>query len=142
MGTGAKIICVGNRYAPEDALGPRVYDHLRRGELPPGVVALDGGLAGVNLLGAVEGVERVVFVDALTGFGRPREVVVLTDPDASVPARALGHGSGLGYLLRALPVACEPPPPSWAVVGAEGTPDAALVSEVAARALELALEAP
>lgn len=135
-----RIICVGNDLRPEDSLGPRVFGLLSGRELGDGVQVVDGGLQGLNLLGLVERSERVVFVDSLSGFGKPGEVQVLSDSDPSVELPSdFGHSSGLGYLLRALEVGCDGTPPRWDVVGAEGTPDGGIVSAVAERALAVAL---
>lgn len=136
----ARIICVGNRLVPEDALGPRVYDRLRDAELPARVEVVDGGLHGLNLLGIVDGTRRVIFVDSLAGFSRPGELVELSASEASAGADGpLGHDSGLGYLLRAVPLACDEPPSTVIVLGCEGEPDESLVERVASRALSLAL---
>ena len=72
--TRSRIICVGNRYCDRDAVGPRVHDALRSRRLPAGVDLVDGGLGGLRLLGLVEGMGRIVFVDALEGFAAPGEV--------------------------------------------------------------------
>lgn len=131
-----RVICVGNRLVHEDSLGPRVYDELASRELPPGVSVIEGGIAGLRLLGAVEGAERVIFVDALSGA--PSGVVTVEGGDARLPEAHDGHGAGLGYLLGALPHVCEGAPPAWSLVGAAGAPDDELVAAVAARALALA----
>ena len=116
-----RIICVGNRYAPSDAAGPRVYDRLAVMALPCDVEVVDGGVAGLNLLHLAEGVERVVFVDAVEGFGRPGEVVVVSATDAAAGSGArYDHSAGLGYLLRVLPAVCDGPPPDVLLVGIEG----------------------
>lgn len=140
------IVCVGNRFVAEDALGPRVLDRLREGArllAREPLELVDGGLLGLDLLSIVERASHVVFVDALTGAGT-REVVELRGPDwqSAISATAAspsswGHDHGLAFLLRALPHVCDTPP-SWELVGAEGLADDALVDAVAARALVLA----
>lgn len=143
------IVCVGNRFVAEDALGPRVLERLR-GEMlahtrePREPLELvDGGLLGLDLLPVVERASHVVFVDAMTGADA-REVIVLRGPDwesatsaAAASASRWGHDHGLAFLLRALPHVCDAPP-SWELVGAEGVADDALVDAVATRALALA----
>jgi hydrogenase maturation protease len=137
------IVCVGNRFVAEDALGPRVHARLRERSLVADAEPLrlvDGGLLGLDLLPLVESASHVVFVDAMTGT-RPREVIELRGADATEAAAASpsswGHDHGLAFLLRALPHVCDAPP-SWELVGAEGIADDALVDAVATRALELA----
>ncbi len=137
------IVCIGNRFAEGDSLGPRVHEQLSRAPLPDGVGLLDGGIRGLNLLGAIEGASRLVFVDALRGFAEDGQVSVVEGADAIDRAdEGFGHSSGLGYLLRALEVGCEGPAPRWVVVGAQGAADEALVSAVARKALDLARGAP
>ncbi|MBI3976747.1 MAG: hydrogenase maturation protease [Chloroflexi bacterium] len=135
-----RIICVGNRFIPADAAGPRVYDALVRRELPDGVQVVDGGLAGLDLLRFVEGVERVVFVDRVVGFGRPGEVVVLDAVEAAVAGGTrYDHAAGLTYLLRALPVVCEGALPDVLLVGIEGEPDEAAIAAAAALSLQVVI---
>ncbi|MBI4955940.1 MAG: hydrogenase maturation protease [Myxococcales bacterium] len=139
----ARIVCLGNRYTAADDLGPRVYDWLAARALPPNVDVVDGGLGGLDLAPIVERSRRVVFVDAVVGLAAPDEVLVL---DAAALAReaageagevGYGHGGGLAYLLRALPIVCASPPPC-ALVGAAAPASQGLVARVAARALGLA----
>ncbi len=136
-----RIICVGNRYVQADAAGPAVYARLRAAALPPGVELVDGGLGGLDLLRLAEGAERVVFVDQVSGFAAPGEVVELPGAEAAATAGPhYDHAAGLAYLLRVLPAVCAGPPPEVWVVGIEGSADAAAVEAAAAASLRLALE--
>jgi len=138
-GGKARIICVGNRFKPGDDAGPRVYDYLAERDLPDGVELIDGGLAGINLLGLVESAQRVVFVDSLKGFAGPGEVVVLDGvAEAGGMDVSYGHSGGLGYLLKALPEVCEGDPPPVLVVGMEGDADGPGIASLARTCLELA----
>lgn len=133
-----RIICIGQRYSAEDVAGPAVYARLVA-LTPPGVEVIDGGLAGLNLLRFMEGAGRVVIVDALCGFGQPRQVLALDPAEvASLAESSYGHSAGLPYLLRALPTVCEGPLPEIAIVGVEGAPDEQAVAEAATLALTLA----
>ncbi len=133
-----RIICIGQRYSPEDAVGPVVYDRLAA-MAPPGVEVIDGGLAGLGLLRFVEGADRVVFVDAVRGFARTQRVLTLDPAEvASFAEGAYGHSSGLPYLLRALPAVCEGRAPEIAIVGIEGPPDEHAATEAARLAVALA----
>jgi hydrogenase maturation protease len=132
-------VCVGNRWVAADAAGPRVYDRLSAEPVPPGVEIVDGGLGGLGLAPLAEGVERVVFVDAVQGFGAPGDVVVLEGPALdAVAAEPFGHGAGLGWLLRTLPLVCEPPVPQLVVVGLEAPVDEGAVVRGARAALRAA----
>ncbi len=134
-----RIIGIGNRYFGDDEVGPRVYDALAQRPLPAGVLAIDGGLRGLDLLGSVEGAQRVIFVDTLNGFGRPGEVVLISRPlDIEEQATAYGHGGGLVFLLRALKATCEGKLPEIFVVGVEGRADERAVEALAGLCMELA----
>lgn len=115
-----RIICVGNRYEPADAAGPRVFDRLRSRELPTGLEVIDGGLAGLDLLRFFEGADHVVLVDGVCGFAAPGDLVVLEAEEvAALAADRYDHAAGLPYLLRALPAVCAGRPPRVQVVGIE-----------------------
>ncbi len=134
-----RIVCIGSRFRAEDAAGPRVYDRLLGEALPPGVDLVDGGLAGLGLLRFVDGAERVVFVDQVSGFGRPGDVLALDPGDAALAAPpSPDHGGGLPYLLRVLPGVCEKTVPRVSVVGVEGPADERAIARAAALAMELA----
>jgi len=116
-----RIICVGNRYFPGDDTGPKVYDFLLGVPLPPDVQLIDGGLMGLDLLRFVEDAERVVFVDSVSGFGRPGEIVILDGASLLKRAAAAdyGHSGGIGYLFRVLPAVCEGQIPDIVLIGVE-----------------------
>ena len=115
-----RIICIGNRYEECDSAGPLVYDQLAELDLPDGVSVVDGGLSGLNLLGQVEECRRVVFVDTVSGFGKPGEVMLIEDVSTVLdrPDR-LDHGTGLGYLLSMIDQVVDGTPPEIVVVGLE-----------------------
>ena len=117
-----RIICVGNRYRREDAAGPLVYERLAAERLPPDIELVDGGLGGLNLLPLMEWAERVVIVDAVSGFRPAGGVVMLSAKEAGQWARTdYGHATGLAYLLRILPEIWEGQAvPEVCVVGIEG----------------------
>ena len=119
-----RIICIGNRYVPGDDAGPRVYDYLSRQTLPERVELIDGGLAGLNLLRFIENSRRVIFVDSVSGFGEPGQVVRLRLPLEKQPDEPASirydHAAGLQYLLEALPAVLESELPEIVVLGIEG----------------------
>ncbi len=133
-----RIVCVGSRLAEADDAGPRVHDRLAASTLPAGVELLDGGLRGLDLVPLLEGAARVVLVDNVEGYGRPGEVVVI-EGSALVegPPPAYGHGNGLAYALRALPVVCEGDLPEVVLVGVEGRPDEGTVQAMAETCVRL-----
>lgn len=139
------IICLGNRFAPGDDVGCRVYDHLASTPLPADIALIDGGLCGLDLLRVIEGRRRVVFADAVTGMAAADEIVVLNRTEVAAYAESYGHGAGLPYLLHLLPQICPAPLPEIALVGTESQIEAALpvnkatVHAIAARCVELAV---
>ena len=135
-----RIICVGNRFAPDDDTGPRVYERLAEREPPAGVEIFEGGLAGLNLLGLMEGAQRVVLVDSLAGFGAPGQIVVMDGIEAGRKVEAgYGHGNGLGYLLRVLPAVWEGTPPEIIVIGLEGRADEHTINRIVETCLDIAV---
>ncbi len=116
-----RIICIGNRYIPEDAAGYEVYRYLVKKELPEDVELIDGGLAGLDLLRLIEGMEKVVFVDAMSGFCDPGEMKLLKAGEvAGLADNSFNHSSGLPYLLGVLPLVGDGIMPEIFVVGIEG----------------------
>jgi len=134
-----RIVCIGNRYVPADGAGPAVYDRLEKKNLPPGIDLIDGGIGGLNLLGALDGAETVVFVDATRGLGPPGGVRVFDAGDIALTAdECFGHGAGLPYLLRMIPVGLAVPPSRVYIVGLETPADENSVGRAAETVLRLA----
>lgn len=134
-----RIICVGNRYRPEDSAGPLVYDQLLSGRLSGDIEVIDGGLAGLNLLRFMHDADRVIFIDAVNGFRTSGGVILLDAEDASRHAdTTFGHNSGLSYFLRVLPEVHNGKLPEIFVVGIEGTPDSDKISKAADMSLKIA----
>jgi hydrogenase maturation protease len=134
-----RIVCLGNALRDDDRAGPEVHARLARTELPGDVEAVDGGLLGLDLLGAMEGARSVVFVDSVRGFGAPGEVVVLS-PEEIAAGGAFDHAAGLPYLLGVYRALLPPPLPRVAVVGVEEPAGAAALDEAARVALALCTE--
>jgi len=137
-----RIICIGNRYAPQDAAGYQVYERLLQSTLPPDVKVIDGGLAGLNLWRFVEGAELVVFVDQVTVSDRNDnawgEIVVLEAAGVGAqPQSRYRYSAGLAHLLRILPEVCVGVIPRILVVGIEGQPDEDAIDRAAALALQV-----
>jgi hydrogenase maturation protease len=124
-----RIICVGNRHQSHDAAGPLVYDRLIRMQLPPDVEVIEGALAGLDLLRFMEGAQRVVFVDAVSGLESENGIVVLSAEEAAQNAdQTYSHAAGLGYLLRVIERVCEGPVPEICLVGIAGVPDEDMIA--------------
>ena len=115
-----RIICIGNRHLDGDAAGPQVYDQLAGRELPDGVEVVDGSLSEHNLLELVQECERVVFVDDVTGFGKPGEVMLIDDlSKLATRPDSLDNGDGLSYLLSIIDQVVRETTPEILVIGLE-----------------------
>lgn len=131
-----RIVCIGNPLVAEDDAGARVHEALVGCGLPCDVELVDGGIAGLNLLRWFDGATRVVVVDAVSGFGSAGTVHELDVSEVTSMAQdRWTHGSGLPYLLKMVPLACEGPTPEVVVVGVEVPADEASVREAAECAL-------
>lgn len=139
MNTKKRIVCVGNRYRPEDSAGPMVYDQLLSNRLSGDIEVIDGGLAGLNLLRFIHGADRVVFVDAVNGFSPSGGVIILDAENASRHADTIfGHSAGLAYCLRVLPEVHDGKIPEIFVVGIEGATDPDKILKAAKISLNIA----
>ena len=135
-----RIICIGNRYHPEDDAGALVYERLARMRLPADVEVIDGGLGGLDLLRFVEGAGRVVFVDAAAGGPRGAMAVWTADEIERQTPDAYGHAAGLAYLLSAARIAADGLLPEMLILGLAPAPDGDAVRTAADLCLSLAAE--
>ncbi len=138
----AAIICIGNRFIREDTAGLEVLARLTEMQpLPAEIELIEGGLAGLNLLPLLERGGRVVFVDAVTGFTQPGEIVLLDSQEIISTCEQLhfDHGAGLAYLLAVLPKVCDGEMPSEIVlVGLEGECTVHTIQQAAELSLRIA----
>ena len=113
MSASTLVLGLGNVLLSDDAIGVWVADRLARGyEFPDDVAVLEGGTLGLDLLPRLDGVERVLLIDALE-LGRVPGTLVRLEGD-EVPA-ALGlrispHQIGLADLLAAARLTGQTPP--------------------------------
>ncbi len=98
------VLGLGNVLLRDEGLGVRVADALRRRfAFPPDVAVLDGGTLGLDLLPQLDGVERLLLVDAVTRGGAPGEIVRL-EGDAvpgALDIKVSPHQVGVADLLAA-----------------------------------------
>jgi len=86
----------------DDGVGVRVVQRLREGyRFPEGVTVMDGGTLGLDLLPHLEGVERLLMVDAVETGGPPGTVVRLSGEEIPVAlqTKLSPHQMGLQDLL-------------------------------------------
>ena len=96
------VLGLGNAVMADDAFGGRVVSELAtRYRFPTGVTLLDGGTLGLDLLPRLEGVERLVIVDALLMDARPGEVFRLRGPEVprAFASKLSVHQMGVQDLL-------------------------------------------
>jgi len=98
------VLGVGNLLLSDEGVGVRALDELeRRFTIPPGVELLDGGTAGMELLGQLAGRSVLVILDAVN-CGKPPGTLVRF-ADAEVPAvfrrKISPHQLGISDLLAA-----------------------------------------
>jgi len=83
------VLGIGNILLRDDGVGVWVAEKLRRQfRFPESVTIIEGGTLGLDLLPQLDGVERLLIVDAVRHGGAPGELVRLEGRE--VPA-VLGH---------------------------------------------------
>jgi hydrogenase maturation protease len=102
-----RVVCVGNRWRSDDAVGLEVARRLS-GTLPPGVALLEREGEPTGLIGAWEGADAVWLVDAVASGAAPGTVHRLDASEEELPGelfRTSTHHVGLAEaveLARAL----------------------------------------
>ena len=139
-----RVIGIGNPLRGDDGVGPAVVEMLEEQAMPPDVDLIDGGQAGLGLVGLMEGADRVVLIDAAEMREEPgvsrlfdlSEVLIDDDdPGCSIHNARTGSALRMAKALGCLPsevriVGVQPKRMGWAT---------GLSSEVS-RALPLVLE--
>ncbi|MSM40387.1 MAG: HyaD/HybD family hydrogenase maturation endopeptidase [Geobacter sp.] len=96
------VLGIGNLVMSDDGVGVRVVQRLATGyRFPPEVSLLDGGTLGLDLLPRLEGVERLLVVDAIDSSEAPGTLVRLSGEEVPVAlaTRLSPHQMGLKDLL-------------------------------------------
>jgi len=86
----------------DDGVGVRVVQGLAEEYVfPPHVTVLDGGTLGLDLLPRLEGVERLLIVDAVETGGKPGTLVRMADDEIplALETKLSPHQMGLKDLL-------------------------------------------
>ncbi|HOD15355.1 MAG TPA: hydrogenase maturation protease [Spirochaetota bacterium] len=99
------ILGIGNTLRSDDGLGVYIVRHIEESgiALPEGVEVLDGGTAGFDLLGLIDGYDKIVIVDALKVDDRPGSIYRFT-PEHAVERRAQFslHEVGIMEVIKTL----------------------------------------
>lgn len=73
------VLGIGNSIMSDDGVGARVIQFLQsRYIFPTEVILLDGGIMGIDLLPKLEGIERLILVDAVETGKAPGTLVLLS----------------------------------------------------------------
>lgn len=96
------VLGLGNTIMADDGVGPRAIEYIQQqGQLPDDVELLDGGTLGLDLLPRLEGVARLIIVDAVETGQPPGTLVRLAGHEVplALEAKLSPHQMGLKDLL-------------------------------------------
>ena len=96
------VLGIGNLVMSDDGIGVRVIQQLSASfRFPDGVALLDGGTLGLDLLPRLEGVERLLVVDAVDIGKTPGTLARLSGDDVPIvlETKVSPHQMGLKDLL-------------------------------------------
>jgi hydrogenase maturation protease len=113
------ILGLGNPLLGDEGIGVRVVEELQGLELPDGVTVVEGGTAGLGLIGLMKGYQKVIIVDAADMGCPPGRVVRFTPLEAQLKTAEAPlslHQIGLGEVL-ALAEALEVAPAELVIIG-------------------------
>jgi len=104
MSTEIALIGLGNILLRDEGVGVHAVEALRkRFDFPEGIHLFDGGTLGLDLLPLMDGVDKIIFIDALDLKQEPGTIALLEDDEIpSFFATKLScHQVGLADLLFA-----------------------------------------
>ena len=113
------MLGIGNLIMTDDGVGVRVVQSLSEGYVfPSEVTILDGGTLGLDLLTHLEGVERLLIIDAMETGGPPGTIVRMTGEEIPMvfETKLSPHQMGLKDLL-AVSVLRGITPPEMVLLG-------------------------
>ncbi|GFE61080.1 HyaD/HybD family hydrogenase maturation endopeptidase [Geobacter sp. AOG2] len=96
------VLGIGNLVMSDDGAGVRVVQELQKRYLfPLHVKIMDGGTLGLDLLPSLEGIERLLVVDAVETGGKPGTMVQLSGEELPIAlqTKVSPHQMGLKDLL-------------------------------------------
>lgn len=102
MAATTLVLGLGNTIMADDGVGPRLIDYLaQQGQLPDDVALLDGGTLGLDLLPRLEGVQRLIIVDAVEIGQVPGSLIRLSGEEVAMAldTKLSPHQMGLKDLL-------------------------------------------
>ena len=75
------VLGVGNLLLKDEGVGVHVAQRMMKMDLPENVEVVDGGTATLDILPLIDGVERLIIVDALKAGEAPGTIYKLTPED-------------------------------------------------------------
>ncbi len=96
------VLGVGNILLSDEGFGVRVVQHLVKWyDFSPQIRIIDGGTLGWDLLNFLQGVEKLILVDAIDGKAVPGTFFVLRDDEvkAYFKRKVSGHEAGIQEVL-------------------------------------------
>lgn len=96
------VLGVGNVLLSDEGFGVRVVQHLMKYyDFTPPIRLIDGGTLGWDLLNFLQGVEKLIIVDAIDGKAIPGTFFVLKNEEvkAYFKRKVSGHEAGIQEVL-------------------------------------------
>lgn len=78
------VLGVGNNIQMDDGIGVHVIEEMKKNLLPENIELYDGGTAGYDLLGIIDGRKKVIVIDAVKGQHPPGTLYKFSPDD--IPA--------------------------------------------------------
>ncbi|ACB33615.1 hydrogenase maturation protease [Leptothrix cholodnii SP-6] len=104
------LLCFGNELHGDDGFGPAVGRRLLAQPLPRPWELHQIGTRGLDALSLLLDCEAAIVIDAAAPHGQPGRLRELDVSAVATEASIVGHGMGLGFVLRALQASGEPRP--------------------------------
>jgi hydrogenase maturation protease len=106
------VVGVGNIIRSDDGLGVHALRRLQTDpRVPPGVVFIDGGTLGLDLVSYACDASRLLLLDSVNAGKCAGTLIRMTgDELRSVPCGGSAHQLGVADLIATLPLASEKPP--------------------------------
>lgn len=95
---------IGNLVLQDEGFGVHAVRMLQQGGVPPGIELLDGGTAGLHLMGNLQEYDRVVVIDAALDSNPEGTVRRLRPRFGEFPPLVTAHEIGLKDVLEALEI--------------------------------------
>jgi hydrogenase maturation protease len=78
------VVGIGNLLCRDEGVGVHVIEEMKKMELPDHIELLDIGTSTMDLIGYLDGVKKLIVIDAMKAGGRPGTIYQCT-PDDLLP---------------------------------------------------------